>query len=426
MDDFEMEYDLLGWPENLAALQERLTRTQLPAKVMDALVATARPALMLEPVAVTEDEIPLGATKIGGRPDVPSEFIWPMRPPYSDAREAADRALDYGGQLMALAGLAPPWMTPAKGQKFIEKTLRAREKLARDLEEMREESRQELAELENDNSLTDEDRQMYRDMLETEAFDLDPIPTQAKAEAAGRSAEMIAQALTGDFPLAFIAQIDFASLANEPGLDPALPKTGRLYLFYDLLGLPDATDPASKPGFHAIYDVAGGTDLVRMDLPPALAVMEPMVPQAILAPAAVRTRPALSTPTLEACGYIGLRLRQAQIDRYDEWLVDEVGWPGQPERDRHQLGGWPRAIQANMQTFSQLASKGVNASTLADWKGKKVKALLADAGQWHLLFQLGPDDAGDAILPGSINFLIRDEDLAECRFDRIWAVYEQS
>lgn len=426
MDDFEIEYDLLGWPENLVSLQERLVKTRLPATVVDTLIATVRPALMLAPIVMSEDEIPLGATKIGGRPDVSPDFLWPIRPPYPDADEAADRALDYGGQLMALAGLAPPWMTPAKGKKFIEKTLRDREKLARDLEEMREESRQELAELEGDDSLTDEDRQMYREMLEGEAFDLEPIPTRAKAEAAGRSAAMIAQALTSDFPLAFIGQIDFASLANEPGFDPALPKSGRLYLFYDLLGLPDATDPASRPGFHAVYEAAGGPELVRMDLPPALAEMRPVVSQALLPAAAIKSRSVMTTATLEACEHIGIKLRPAQIDRYDEWLTDEVGWPGLPERDRHQLGGWPRAIQMNMQAYCQFASNGVNVSTLSSWKGKKAKALLADAGQWHLLFQLGPDDAADAVLPGSINFLIRDEDLAACRFDWIWAVYEQS
>lgn len=426
MDDFEMEYDLRGWPENPTVLQERLAMTGLPAAVVEALVATARPALMLAPVAVAEDDIPLGATKIGGRPDVLPNFVWPVRPPYADARQAADRALDYGAQLMALAGLAAPWMTAAKAKKFIEKTLREREKLGRELEVMREESRQELAELENDESLTDEDRQMYRDMLEGEAFELDPIPTPAKAEAAGRSAVMIAQALTGDFPLAFIAQIDFAALANEPGFDPALPKTGRLYLFYDLLGLPDPTDPASHPGFHAVYDAASSTDLLRMDLPQALAEMSLVVHQSVLAPAAIRARPAVTTATLEACGHIGIKLRQAQIDYYDEWLTDEVGWPGEPERDRHQLGGWPRAIQMNMQSYCQFAANGVNASTPSSWKGKKAKALLADAGQWHLLFQLGPEASEDVVLPGSINFLIRDEDLAARRFERIWAVYEQS
>ncbi|WP_252913365.1 DUF1963 domain-containing protein [Aliihoeflea aestuarii] len=30
------------------------------------------------------------------------------------------------------------------------------------------------------------------------------------------------------------------------------------------------------------------------------------------------------------------------------------------------------------------------------------------------------------MLPGSVNFLLRDEDLAARRFDRAWVIYEQS
>lgn len=425
MDDFEIEYDLLGWPENLIALAGRLGKTGLRAATVKQLVATARPAMMLGPVSVGEDDIPLGETKIGGRPDIAGNFVWPVRTPYPDAREMAEKEMEYGAGIMALAGIAPPWMTPDEAKKFITKTLRERDEMAASLEELRAESELELKELENDDSLTDEDRQAYRDMLD-DTYDLGPMPTREEAEAAGRHAVMTAEALTSDFPLAFIAQIDFASLAAAPGFDSALPKTGRLYLFYDLIGLPDASNPASRSGFHAVYDDTENNELVRLDLPAPLAELKPLGMAALLPPMAVKARSALTTVTLEACDDLGITLSDEQMAEYDEWLLGEVGWPGQPERDRHQLGGWPRAIQGNMQAFSQFAANGVDASTLEDWSSKKAKALLADAAKWHLLFQLGPDDAQDAALPGSINFLIRDDDLAARRFDRIWAVYEQS
>lgn len=52
------------------------------------LVAQAKPAVWLETFLVEdEDEIPLGSTKIGGRPDVPGNISWPICPPYPDAEE---------------------------------------------------------------------------------------------------------------------------------------------------------------------------------------------------------------------------------------------------------------------------------------------------------------------------------------------------
>jgi uncharacterized protein YwqG len=47
--------------ERLADVAERLTL----------------PAIRIEPTMVDEDTIPIGASKFGGRPDLPPDFIWP-------------------------------------------------------------------------------------------------------------------------------------------------------------------------------------------------------------------------------------------------------------------------------------------------------------------------------------------------------------
>ncbi|WP_407352502.1 DUF1963 domain-containing protein [Luteimonas sp. R10] len=420
------EYEIRGWPADEEALGERLEQTGLPGAIRQALRATARPALMLATAPADEETFPLGATRIGGRPDLPSGFVWPTRSPYPDAREAAERELEDGAGIMASAGLPPPWMTSAKAKKLIEKTQRYRENLARDMERMREESRKKLAELETDDSYTDEEKQRYREMIEGEDFDLPPIPTREEAEAAGRYAAAKAEALTSDFPLAFVAQIDVTSFAGQAGFDPTLPRKGRLYLFYDLLGLPDSQDPASRTGFLVFHDETSAAKLVRTPLPPALAFLDAVVPEATLKPAAIKARSAATTTTLESLEGLGIRLRGRQLSSYDEWLLGEVGWPGEPEADRHQLGGWPRAVQSNMLAFAQFASNGIDPATMGDWKGKKAKAILADAGAWRLIFQLGPDEGVGNMLPGSVNFLLREEDLVARRFDRAWVVYEQS
>lgn len=49
--------------ERLADVAERLTL----------------PAIRIEPTIVDEDTIPVGASKLGGRPDLPPDFVWPER-----------------------------------------------------------------------------------------------------------------------------------------------------------------------------------------------------------------------------------------------------------------------------------------------------------------------------------------------------------
>lgn len=420
------EYSVEGWPADAETLSVRLAQTKLPDTVRQALESNRRPALMLTTLAVDEDEIPVGASKIGGRPDLPPGFVWPLRPPYPDAEEVAERALEAGAYTMASAGVAPPWLTPAKGRKLIEKATRDRARMAKDFARMREESRREVARLKPDDVFTEEDIERYRAQVEGETFDLPPLPTLDEAERAGLHARHVAEATRSAFPLAFIAQLDLGTLSKQEGFDDALPGSGRLYVFYDLAGFPSPSDPASKPGHLVVHDDTPSGQLVRTDLPPALAEFVAFAPEAVLRPAIIEARAAVTIPPLETLPNLDIRLRGRQSAAYDEWLLGEVGWPGAPDRDRHQLGGWPRAVQMNMQAKAQSAANGIDAATMGSWTSKKAKAILAEAGAWHLLFQLGPDETIGNETDGSFNVLLRDEDLAARRFERAWVVYEQS
>jgi uncharacterized protein YwqG len=44
---------------------------------VERFLALCRPAPRLEPTAVSDDEIPVGASKFGGEPDAPADFTWP-------------------------------------------------------------------------------------------------------------------------------------------------------------------------------------------------------------------------------------------------------------------------------------------------------------------------------------------------------------
>ncbi|MCO6392678.1 DUF1963 domain-containing protein [Aliihoeflea aestuarii] len=186
-----------------------------------------------------------------------------------------------------------------------------------------------------------------------------------------------------------IAHFDLASLSRLAGFDPALPDEGRLYLFYDLLCLPASYDPASRPAFRVIHDTSPEDALVRADLPKQLAKIAD-ARGAMLKPATLAMREAITSMLMESLATSEARMHGRHKEKYDTWLMDEVGWPGEPERDRHQVGGWPRAIQQGMQSTAQLAANGIDAGLSKAYRGKKAKALLADAGAWRLIFQLGP------------------------------------
>ena len=57
---------------------ESLIRQHAPARLQEPLIALLRPAIALEATRADDAQIPLGASKFGGAPDVPDGFEWPL------------------------------------------------------------------------------------------------------------------------------------------------------------------------------------------------------------------------------------------------------------------------------------------------------------------------------------------------------------
>jgi hypothetical protein len=397
VEETVMREEPTGWPETDEALATSLTRHGLTVNAVTRIIIASRPALMFAATATPDDLIPIGATKVGGRPDLPPGMVWPVRPAYANAAEMAQEARDQATRLHLDAGLRPPWTTEAEGEALLVEARR-----------QREESRAFMK------TLGVED-----DVLDT-AFD----PALFSAELAAGSARTAgakAGAASGPFPLSFLAQVDLAALANEPGFDPALPRHGRLYLFYDLLLMPASFDPASAPALRVIYDDGGPGALERAALPDALARVAD-VEMIAFASAAMTPRSVMTTPndlTVDDPGERG-------GDDYDEWLSTVAGWPGDGEAGAYQLCGWPREIQSGMAQTAQLAANGVYAGSADALEAAEARLLLAGAGEWRLLFQFGADDEGGGLPAGALNILIREDDLLARRFDCVWAIYEDS
>lgn len=182
-----------------------------------ALADSAKSCARIETVSVaSEDELPLGATKIGGCPDLSKGSQWPYREPYSDANERI-----------------------AENEEII----RNQEAFLRD------------------QPADDPELPMIAEGIrESNAM--------LRARAA-RTAERS--------PLSFIAQINLAEVwAAAPEIDADLPTSGRLSLFYDADQQPWGFNPADHPGMRLIYDNSPVDSLTRMDAPTDAEQFDPL------------------------------------------------------------------------------------------------------------------------------------------------------
>ncbi|PDT11309.1 DUF1963 domain-containing protein [Rhizobium sp. M1] len=108
----------ISLPANREALFLSLYETDLPDGVIFRLAAQARPAILLATAESDEDAISLGASKIGGRPDLPRGSAWPTRPPYPDAGQRAEGHRKEADRLLADSRKPRSWMTPEQGDRF--------------------------------------------------------------------------------------------------------------------------------------------------------------------------------------------------------------------------------------------------------------------------------------------------------------------
>ena len=70
-----------GAYRTLDELSASLLASGVSAEEAKILLPLAKPAIALQSTAADDTTIALGASKIGGSPDVPRDFVWPERQP---------------------------------------------------------------------------------------------------------------------------------------------------------------------------------------------------------------------------------------------------------------------------------------------------------------------------------------------------------
>lgn len=266
-----------------------------------------------------------------------------------------------------------------------------------------------------------------------------PAPADAEAIAARGSegaAKEMREHLALGLPYAFIAQIDLAEAAALGPTAGVLPAEGRLLFFYDIL--------------IGCYDNGARSCRVLWDRTPTSALAPCAVPQDLAAAAEesrefmrqLKARYNLDAAAVELQGTnYGTRSRPLKLAveltfpdaSSDEGQVfwqqyDAVPYPGDDDVWRRtKLLGSPDPEQKDPRWDAAIVTD-YGVQHIASDRWTEVQADIASKARgWRLLLQVNLADWMQADnTEGTIYFLIRHEDLAQRRFERVVTVYQQT
>lgn len=325
------------------------TRDELDASLREAnisaadrrqLLALAKPCAALQSKAAADDDIAIGASKIGGAPDLPRGMAWPTRGPSHDEVHEIEH------QMVGAT----------------------------------EDYRQELA-----------------------------------------SKLALAQRET---PLVFMLQVDLAACAATGELDPDIPRSGRLVVFYDLVFKPWSghdKDGTARCQILFVPDSAG--PLERQSLPDLgdslfgegedYRAFRNQLPPARLMPVFTYTLPDGRSMPFMTYYPRGLKVP------HDDWM-----YYGPTHLDAsNRLGGWPENIQKDMAISLAADEHGIKLPfSNAFWSVAEQVQPLAE--QWVLLLQIGDYDNTINDFDGLFYIWIKREHLRARDFSKAKIVFQ--
>ena len=215
-------------------------------------------------------------------------------------------------------------------------------------------------------------------------------------------------------PLSFVAEIDLTPASAALG-ESGLPTSGLLEFFYDAVQMPWGFDPRDRPRWRVLHVPA---DAPAREFPTALGG-DARFKETRLGAHREATFAPHSSLLVESIG-----MDSGAGFEYGEALE---AWASSAEEALlHRLLGHPDVIQNEMTLECQLASNGIYVGDPSDYETEAAKRLASGAAAWQLLLQIDSDDQagmmwGDS---GRLYFWIRDTDLIEHHWDRVWMVLQ--
>jgi hypothetical protein len=345
-------------------LEESLRLAGLGAEARD-IAATLRPVVLFLRQQMPDASVPVGASKVGGDPDLPEDFDWPERPPPADALRRAQ----------------------AIEQRGIN-TARLLEQLGRERP---------------DGAFSPER--------------IEQIIDKHRGKAAVLHITM---------PLAFVAQLDLGTLAREAGFPEDFPRTGLLSIFSDATTPALAVHWHDRP-ITALGRREWPQDLIdyfdryneRADWPDDQgrwymnANAERLTPFSALAvPHHWKSAFAHGSPT-------GRRIRDwfDDVHRAHGFFptAEMIGGGPSTANFGDRLGGWPADIQGHAE--SEIDGASIATPGVTPWR----QIFSWGAERWQGT-RCVATEAGD----GARYVLMREEDLRARRFDRVKDTYQRT
>ena len=280
-----------------------------------------------------------------------------------------------------------------------------------------------------------------------------PADRQALVPGGGEMDEEMVAHLDAALPFAFMAQVDLAEASALGPVASPLPDEGRLLFFYDMMTGPFETGARSA---RVVWDRTPVDELRPMEVPADLLRAHDERKATDLASAkefgyeieddagsSYLTEPIPREPTVklvlpsrqslewEASGLDALFESDpdGDIEYAFETAFDEIT-PSSVDAVapyQHRMLGTPLPEQDDPRfTAAMFELTGGEQYPDGDAYERFGAAMRENAPNWVVLFQLGVSDWMGERTEGTIYYLIRRDDLAERRFDRVIAEYQQT
>ncbi|MEB2844322.1 DUF1963 domain-containing protein [Endobacterium cereale] len=210
--------------------------------------------------------------------------------------------------------------------------------------------------------------------------------------------------------MAFLAQVDLAAMAQEPGFDPILPDRGMLWAFNDPFG-DWYNEQSPSGGVCLLWDDAGG--LERRATPPLLreawqkGVGDYGSPKDEPWEACVESEPLFPISGWTVSGRLN---RHAYLDLQDERFEMTEG-------GGDQLGGWEQPIQQAMHGTVEMIASGPGD---VRWDGPE--NLLSTGERWRHVLTINGETYLERLMTtwgdGAMFVFVDEEELEARRFDK--------
>jgi hypothetical protein len=237
-------------------------------------------------------------------------------------------------------------------------------------------------------------------------------------------------------PLTFMGQVECAAARGLAENDAELlPEDGLLSFFYDAMAQPWGFDRAHR-GSSTIVHTPSGADLRRVARPE----FEPPQDAELYGPARLEACAATLEGVVTWPGCETLAAERLGIDRrvYSDIILEVEPEEGPHHVAHHQLLGWPREVQGEMQTGCAERWAGLGPPPIdnpftgqkatpepADAAAKRAAAR-AEAERWRLLLQVDSDEALDSEWGDGerVYFWVHERSLRDRSFEQRWAVLQ--